>query len=270
MNTRDFVPLLERVRGGRVVVLTGAGISAESGIPTFRGPQGYWTIGSTVYRPEHLATRAAFLQQPREIWRWYLFRRTICNRAQPNVAHAALVRLEQALGDRFSLVTQNVDGLHLRAGSTPARTFQIHGNTDFIRAADGTPGMFPMPEGIPELDRDTPLDDAVWSRLVTPSGARARPHVLWFDEYYDEVHFRAAAAVAAARQCDLLITVGTAGATALPHQCVEAAEDNGAVLIDVNPSANPFSVRASASPRGAWVCAASGEAIPAIVSAIID
>ncbi|HLU39970.1 MAG TPA: Sir2 family NAD-dependent protein deacetylase, partial [Planctomycetota bacterium] len=96
--------------GGRVVVLTGAGISAESGIPTFRGPEGFWRVGSAHYRPERLATFAAFRAMPEAQWGWYLWRRSLCLRAAPNAAHRALVALERAFGERFVLVTQNVDG----------------------------------------------------------------------------------------------------------------------------------------------------------------
>ena len=112
--------LLGRVSGGRVVFLTGAGVSAESGIPTFRGQEGYWTVGSREYHPQEMATQASFTKMPRECWRWYLYRRGVCNAAQPNAGHEALVRAERALKDRFRLITQNVDGLHRRAGNIQA------------------------------------------------------------------------------------------------------------------------------------------------------
>src|SRR5688500_3238942 len=98
---------MNRGRAGRVVVLTGAGISAESGIPTFRGKEGYWTVGSREYHPQELATHEAYAQMPLEVWAWYLYRRGVCRAAGPNAAHTSLVALERALGDRFALVTQN-------------------------------------------------------------------------------------------------------------------------------------------------------------------
>src|SRR5262245_34496521 len=100
----------------KVIVLTGAGVSAESGIPTFRGKEGYWTVGAREYHPQELATHAAFEAMPLEVWAWYLYRRGVCRAAAPNPAHAAIAAIERALGNRFVLVTQNVDGLHLRAG----------------------------------------------------------------------------------------------------------------------------------------------------------
>jgi NAD-dependent SIR2 family protein deacetylase len=122
---------------GRITVMTGAGISAESGIPTFRGPEGYWTVGSKEYHPQEMATCTMFRQYPEQVWAWYLYRLGVCRRAHPNEGHRALVRLEKLFAERFTLTTQNVDGLHLRAGSSPERTFQIHGNIFFMRCADG-------------------------------------------------------------------------------------------------------------------------------------
>ena len=103
----------EKSGDGLVLALTGAGISAESGIPTFRGEEGYWTVGSREYRPEEMATFAMYSRNPDEVWQWYLYRRTVCRAADPNPAHDALVTLEQTMGDRFRLITQNVSNPNL-------------------------------------------------------------------------------------------------------------------------------------------------------------
>ncbi len=103
----------------RLTVMTGAGISAESGIPTFRGPEGYWTVGSRSYHPQEMATFAMFRRRPDDVWQWYLHRATVCHQAEPNTGHIAIVALETLFGDRFTLITQNVDGLHLRAAIRP-------------------------------------------------------------------------------------------------------------------------------------------------------
>ena len=100
---------------GPVVVLTGAGISADSGVPTFRGEEGYWTVGSKNYHPMELATQQAFREMPEEVWRWYLYRRSVCRRAKPNAAHEALVRLEHALGHLRVDAGASVEDLHQRA-----------------------------------------------------------------------------------------------------------------------------------------------------------
>ena len=252
---------------GRICVLTGAGISAESGIPTFRGPEGYWQVGSKNYHPQELATQHAFGQHPREVWRWYLYRRTVCRRADPNDGHRALVQLEDQLGDRLVLVTQNVDGLHARAGSK--NPYEIHGNIDRYRCSvKCTDATYLLPDDLPEIDKDTPLDDDVYDSLVCPDcGAPARPHVLWFDEYYEEVLFRSASAFTQASNADLLIVVGTSGSTNLPMQIGMHCAQAGVPIIDINPHDNPFGQLAESS-AGVTLRAPSGEALPEIAMAL--
>lgn len=254
-------------RGGRVAVLTGAGISAESGIPTFRGPEGYWTVGSAEYRPEEMATQAMFTTRPWEVWAWYLYRRTVCRKANPNPGHLAVARLEGLLGDRFRLITQNVDGLHLRAGNTAERTFQIHGNLHFMRcAAACRPDLFPLPSRIRDKEKGRPVTEEEKAALACPAcGGMARPHVLWFDEFYDETFYRANSAVNWATASDLLLVVGTAGATTLPMQIGRLVSQNpDAVLIDVNPGANPFQDLARRHPNGVVLEGPSGEILPKV------
>ncbi len=252
---------------GRVCVLTGAGISAESGIPTFRGPEGYWKVGSKNYHPQELATREAFGEHQREVWRWYLYRRTVCRRAEPNDGHRALVDLESALGDRFVLVTQNVDGLHARAGSQDP--YEIHGNIDRYRcAAHCTDTTYLLPDDLPPIDRDTPLPDETYDALTCPDcGGRARPHVLWFDEYYEESLFRSQSAFAQASGADLLVVVGTSGSTNLPMQIGMHCARAGTPMIDVNPEDNPFGQLAEAS-GGLTLRAPSTAALPPIALAL--
>ena len=233
---------------GTIVVLTGAGISAESGIPTFRGKEGYWTVGSREYHPMDLATRSAFGQVPRTIWNWYLYRRGVCRAAEPNAGHISLVQLEQALGERFVLVTQNIDGLHLRCGNTLARTHQIHGNIDYSRcAASCTTDIDPLPEDLQLRSRDDELSDDDYARLRCPRcDGLARPHVLWFDECYDEPRFRASTALRAAARADLLVVVGTSGSTNLPMQIGMLSARRGIPIIDINPDDGPFGELAGA------------------------
>ncbi|MDR2550505.1 MAG: hypothetical protein LBD10_09950 [Desulfobulbus sp.] len=171
-------------RNGGITILTGAGISAESGIPTFRGPEGYWTVGSQIYHPQEMATFWMFSQQPDEVWKWYLYRLGVCRAAEPNPGHQALVAMEQRFGDRFTLITQNVDGLHLRAGNSPERTYQIHGNIEYMRCSLECSGtVYPIPHAVQPKTKDDRLTDQDRELLCCPlCGARARPHVLLFDE----------------------------------------------------------------------------------------
>ncbi len=260
-----------RVPRRTVSVLSGAGISAESGIPTFRGPEGYWRVGSREYRPEEMATQAMFRVDPWEVWAWYLYRRTVCSLAHPNAGHQGVSDLEKALGDRFRLITQNVDGLHLRAGNTEERSFQIHGNIHFMRCAvDCSMEIHPMPGNMGEKGKNEPVAERDKERLTCPRcGAMTRPHVLWFDEFYNEHFFRAESAIRRAENTDILMIVGTSGATTLPMQIVDIVSRNPrAVLVDVNPSQNPFRAIAENHPNGVVFEGPSGELMPEILSCL--
>src|SRR5512133_1871608 len=261
--------ILDAVREaeGRVVVLTGAGISAESGIPTFRGAEGYWVVGSQNYMPQEMATNEMFERAPEEVWRWYLYRFGVCQDALPNAGHGALVALERALGERFTLVTQNIDGLHRRAGSR--RVFCIHGDAAYVRCArECGLGVVDLPPGLVPRG-EHPLGDAERDALSCPRcEGWLRPHVLWFDEYYDEEHYRMESALRAAGAADLLLVVGTSGATNLPMQIGRIAFLRGAALVDVNPEENPFAELAARSERGFFARGSACERLPEIVAAL--
>lgn len=255
---------------GPVVFLTGAGVSAESGIPTFRGPEGFWSVGSRHYRPMELATRAAFARHPSDVWGWYLYRRAECLAASPNAAHEALAALERTLGDRFLLVTQNVDGLHLRAGNSLARTYQIHGSLGFMRcAAECDRSIVTLPEALGttwEKGRDVTARERALLACER-CGAPSRPHVLWFDEYYDEERFRFTSSLQAAERCALLVVVGTSGATNLPNQMCEAVARRGGAMIVVDPEPTPFAALAERA-GGAFVRGTATAEVPGLVKRI--
>jgi NAD-dependent deacetylase len=251
-------------QASRITALTGAGISAESGIPTFRGPEGYWTVGSKVYHPQEMATRAMFRRRPDEVWQWYLHRAAVCRRAAPNPGHSAMATMAHLLGDRFTLITQNVDGLHQRAGSPPHRTYPIHGNVFQMRCAAACSSVLrPLPETLCGRPKDAPLSAAERRLLTCPGcGDRLRPHVLWFDEVYDEPYFRFQSSLQAAAVTGLLLIVGTSGATNLPQQVAWTVFRNGGTIIDINPTSNPFSDLARRSPGGHFIPQPSGRCLP--------
>jgi NAD-dependent deacetylase len=213
-----------------------------------------------------MATREMFERAPEEVWRWYLHRFGACREARPNAGHAALVALERALGDRFTLVTQNIDGLHRRAGSE--RVLCIHGDSAFVRCA-GECGL-----GVADLPAlgargPAPLGAAERAALTCPRcGGWLRPHVLWFDEYYDEEHYRMDSALRAAAAADLLLVVGTSGATNLPMQIGELVYRRGAALVDVNPQENPFAELAARAARGFFARGSACARLPAIAAAL--
>jgi NAD-dependent deacetylase len=255
---------------GRVIALTGAGVSAESGIPTFRGKEGYWTVGAREYHPQELATQAAFRAMPWQVWAWYLYRRGVCRRAQPNAGHVALARLATALPDRFALVTQNVDGLHRRAGTPDAQMYPIHGDILQMRCAeDCVPDRWPISDAVPDLDRGAAVAPETQAVLACPRcGGMARPHVLWFDESYDEPRFFFHTVRRLAGEAALVVVAGTSAQTNLPWQVVRLAEAAGATIIDINIEANPFGDIAVTS--GGVIREPAGPALTAVVDALIS
>ncbi len=272
-NSYDSILRALAQSGGKVVVMTGAGISAESGVPTFRGPEGYWRIGSRNYQPTELATYSAFCQMPDQVWAWYLYRRSVCNAAQPNPSHIAVARFGNALDKRQVLITQNVNGLHLRAGSPLETTYQIHGNVDYMRCSrECTPDVTAIPEEVERVwSKERELGDAERELLRCPRcGERARPHVLWFDEMYDEIHFRFESALRAAAETDLLIVVGTTGATNLPMQVGGLVARRKKTIVVINPEPNPFTDFAAAVPNGVFLQGTAGQYLPSLLERIIE
>jgi len=228
------VTLLERLRQARrVVALTGAGISAESGVPTFRDAQtGLWAR----YRAEELATPEAFLQNPRLVWDWYAWRRTLTQRAAPNPGHLALTRFP-ALFAEFTLVTQNVDGLHARAGSRDV--IELHGNIDTTLC----------------FDERTPVNDFQDDGKQPPRchrcGGLLRPGVVWFGEGLPQAALKRAER--AAGECDVLFSIGTSSLVHPAAGLPLLAQRGGALLVEVNPAATPLTPHADhvlAGPAG--------------------
>ena len=235
----------ERVRAAeRVVVFSGAGVSRESGLDTFRGAGGLWER----MRPEELATPEAFRADPGKVWRWYAWRYRQASEACPNPAHDAIARLE-SLFPAVMVVTQNVDGLHQRAGTR--NLLELHGT---IRTAvcERCVRSRDMGEAVAESAERPPLCSC---------GGRFRPAVVWFGEAlpqevlvlaYEEATF-----------CDLFISVGTSAVVYPAAGLIELAHQAGACLIEVNPETTPFS-----RLMDLRLAAPAGEALPALVDAI--
>ncbi|MEL6348243.1 MAG: Sir2 family NAD-dependent protein deacetylase, partial [Myxococcota bacterium] len=167
--------------------------------------------------------------------------------------------------------TQNIDGLHRIAGNSVDRTYEVHGNGHEMRCSVRcTADRYPIPDGVGSKDRETPLTDDEKALLVCPKcGAVARPHVLWFDEHYEEDFYRSDTAMRAALRAGLFVTVGTSGATSLPLHATAAAAETGAVILDINPNPNPFQAFATDYSRGMWLKGSSSERVPALVSLLI-
>lgn len=205
----------------RSAVLTGAGISAESGVPTFRGQGGLWRQ----YRPEQLATPQAFARDPKLVWEWYDWRRGLIGACQPNPAHHTLAEMEARLPD-FTLITQNIDGLHRLAGNQ--RVLELHGDIWRMRCTR---------EGTRLVDRTTPLPEL--PPRCPQCGALLRPDVVWFGEALPADVLQAAFDHAAA--CDIMLVVGTSAVVQPAASLPLVAKQNGAVLVEVNPQPTPLS-----------------------------
>lgn len=213
--------LVEALRTARcAAVLTGAGISADSGVPTFRDAQtGLWAQ----YRPEELASPEAFARDPDTVWQWYRWRRQKVAAAQPNAGHEALATLEARLPD-LRLVTQNVDGLHRRAGHRDVVEF--HGNIDVNRCHR---------EG-----RIVEVDDATDSPPACPHcGTTVRPGVVWFGEAIPQEALERA--TAATEACDLFLAVGTSSVVYPAAGLAQMARRGGACVAEINPDATELS-----------------------------
>ncbi|MBA2963178.1 MULTISPECIES: SIR2 family NAD-dependent protein deacylase [Ramlibacter] len=222
----------EWVRGATsIAVLTGAGVSQESGVPTFRDAQtGLWAR----FRPEDLATEQAFRADPGMVWDWYVMRRAMVARVEPNAGHRALARFQQARPGRLALITQNVDGLHQRAGSTGV--LALHGTLQDDRW----------------LDRPRPCCTALPPQEGRPPrcgrcGNLRRPAVVWFGELLPAEVL--AAAEQAARSCDLMLVAGTSGVVYPAAGLARTAAERARMVV-VNPGPSDLDDAAHAVLRG--------------------
>lgn len=244
MSEKPSIPsaLIARLQAARrVVVLTGAGISAESGVPTFREAQtGLWAR----YNPEELATPEAFRRNPRLVWEWYAWRQARVRQAEPNAGHHALVDMERHVAE-LTLITQNVDGLHRRAGSH--QVLELHGNLFRTRCFNEDR----LVEGWPESDDLPPR--------CPHCGGLLRPDVVWFGESLPAGALRAAEQAAAC--AEVFFSVGTSSlvypAADLPFIALQA----GATVVEINPQPTPLSPQVTFSLNGA-----AGIILPALVA----
>ena len=217
--------LVERLtREARVTVLTGAGVSAASGVPTFRGADGLWKN----FRPETLANAEAFGRDPKLVWEWYAWRRQRIAACEPNPAHRVLADWSKRF-THFRLITQNVDGLHERAGTD--NTICLHGSIWEVSCWQGCARS-------PRRWRDETLSFAESPPKCPHCGAPIRPGVIWFGETLDPAIVRKASAAA---QCDVFITAGTSAIVYPAAGFITEARQHGAFTVEINPESTPAS-----------------------------
>src|SRR5688572_14041276 len=232
----EAVRAIHETKPRRVVVFTGAGVSADSGIPTFRGEGGLWRN----YRAEDLATPDAFRRDPLLVWEWYEWRRGLIRAAQPNAAHEAIARLPRA-----PVVTQNVDGLHARAGADDV--IELHGNIFRVRCVKENRRMVceePFADLPPRCE----------------CGALLRPDVVWFGEMLPDD--AVARAVSVIRAADLLLVIGTSGVV---YPAAGFVSLHRGLSIEINPEASGVS---SACTHA--IAARAAEATPQIIEAVLE
>ena len=212
------MPKIDVSANDRVFVLTGAGISAESGLPTFRASDGLWAG----HRIEDVCTPEAWENNPELVWQFYSARREAAEKADPNPGHLALAQLEAELGDRFFLCTQNVDNLHEKAGSR--RLVHMHGDL-FTSRCSAECGRLPVP--------DNAVYESLQSIAKCACGAMMRPHIVWFGEIPMEME-RISAEI---RNASLMLVVGTSGSVYPAANFVHIARQGGARTVYVGPEA---------------------------------
>jgi NAD-dependent deacetylase len=236
----DLIRLLRKVE--RLAVLTGAGVSQESGLRTFRDAQtGLWAQ----YKPEDLASPQAFARNPKLVWDWYAWRREAVKGVRPNPGHYALVEMESKIPE-FTLITQNVDGLHRFAGSR--NVLELHGNIQRVRCADC--GTF----------ADTWAEDGESVPACGRCGGLLRPDVVWFGESLPRAELESA--VHAARSCQVFLSIGTSGVVQPAASLAHAARNNGSVVAEINAEPTPLTPKVDFALRGR-----SGEILPQLVEA---
>lgn len=241
----DFpLELLQHLRKStRVAALTGAGVSQESGLRTFRDAQtGLWAQ----YRPEDLASPEAFRRDPKLIWDWYAWRREAVKGVRPNAGHYALAEMEKRIAE-FTLITQNVDGLHRMAGNE--HVLELHGNIQRVRCAE----CYTFAE-IWEDDNEHVPQCVVCGGLL-------RPDVVWFGEALPRDQLEAA--VIAARNCDVFFSIGTSGVVQPAASLAHAARNKGAVVVEINAEPTPLTPKVDYFFQGK-----SGELLPQLVKAV--
>lgn len=228
-----------------ICVLTGAGISAESGVPTFRGNDGLWSK----FKPEELANFQAFMKNPVLVWEWYTYRKKIMKEVSPNPAHFALVEMEKQYED-FTLVTQNVDNLHSRAGSRTV--LELHGNIDRSYCVDCRREAFDIMLG----------EEGEVPRCEVCNGL-IRPDVVWFGEMLPQETFRQA--VLSARRSDLFLCIGTSGIVYPAASLPRCAKEEGSFVVEINPERTDLSPLVSETLLGK-----AGTIVPSIYEAMMQ
>jgi NAD-dependent deacetylase len=232
-DLKEILNTIIKEKKGYITFLTGAGISAESGIPTYRSIDGIWIKGTKYHKPEEFGTYRYFSKNQEEVWQYNLFWKKLIEEAQPNSGHFAITEMEKLLGERFKLITQNIDGLHQRSGTQ--KVYQIHGSKQKVRCSKECSEPIDIPDNITfkEYKEDLTPDD-IDNLKCKKCGNWLRPHTLWFDESYNEKYYHFDTAYDIADNTDILFVVGTSGSTTLPVNIVETVKIRAKWIVLIN------------------------------------
>lgn len=245
MSTAPSQTFCDRLRSATsIVAFTGAGISAESGVPTFRGPEGIWAK----FKPEELASMDAFIKNPALVWEWYAHRKRIIAGIRPNPGHHALAHME-AIVPHVAVITQNIDNLHRRAGSRTV--YELHGNIERnycmkCGTAYGNDVVLEKP-GVP---------------ACVQCGGLIRPDVVWFGEMLPEEEWHLS--IRAAEGADVFLSIGTSAVVYPAASIPQVAKQCGAYLVEINPEPTPLTPRVDEFLQGP-----SGTILPALLEELV-
>jgi NAD-dependent protein deacetylase/lipoamidase len=246
MNTMFSPDLVSAFSSAQsVVAFTGAGVSAESGVPTFRGDEGIWKK----FNAEELASMTAFMKNPELVWQWYAHRKKIISDTQPNPGHYALAKMEM-LFTSFAVITQNIDNLHFRAGSKTVH--ELHGNIE---------RSYCVKCGTPFGGHDIPT--SAGAALCPKCDGLIRPDVVWFGELLPEEEW--SKAVRAAESADVFLSIGTSGVVYPAASIPSIARRNGAFVVEINPEPTPLTDHVDAFIKGQ-----SGLVLPALYDLLVS
>ncbi|KIC61995.1 SIR2 family NAD-dependent protein deacylase [Chryseobacterium taiwanense] len=236
---KEILNTVIKEKKGYITFLTGAGISAESGIPTYRSIDGIWIKGTKYHKPEEFGTYKYFSKNQEEVWQYNLFWKKLIEEAQPNSGHFAITEMEKLLGERFKLITQNIDGLHQRSGTQ--KVYEIHGSKQKVRCSKECSEPINVPDNITfkEYTEDLTPDD-IDNLKCKKCGNWLRPHTLWFDESYNEKYYHFDTAYDIADNTDILFVIGTSGSTALPVNIVETVKIRAKWIVLINPESDTY------------------------------
>lgn len=256
---------------GPIVFLTGVGLSIESNLPNFLAEGQSWHSKGRLYPARELARHAAFVEDADVVWSWYLWRWGVCQSGEPNPAHDAISLASRLFDGRIRIVCESVDGLHRAAGGPVRYTCEVHGYVGAMRCAEGCVGLSRLPR-LPQHPHGVGQLSEEERAMLTcvRCGGPARPHVLWLDETYDELNYRADTALGTAGKASALIVAGAAGVSAIGRQVVERCVERRVPIIVITPELSEIAELATRQSQGVHLTGTAAQVVPTLVTELAE